>query len=170
MTLRRLISIFIFLVAALALLGGAGGASSRLWAQEHPEHPRGEHPTAPKADKGVSMADLAAAITDYVTKDAALKGGFFLVYDTVDKAPLALTLDHVHTEKLARVGEETYFACADFKTPDGKVYDLDVFMKGSSKKSLQVTEVSVHKKAGVERYTWFEEDEIWNKKPVKASN
>jgi hypothetical protein len=164
MSLRRLISSF--LIAVLALLGAA--SAGPLWAQEHPEHP--EHPTDKPKAEGVSMADLADAITDYVKKDAVLKGGFFLVYDTEDKAPLALTLDRVHTERLSRVGDETYFACADFKTADGTVYDLDVFMKGKGKKSLQVTEVTVHKKMGAERYTWFEEGGIWQKKPVKAGN
>ncbi len=151
-------------MSSLLLVGGS--ARSALLAQEHPEHPE-KSQAKPKA-AGVSMSDLADAITDYVKKDTALKGGFFLVYDPADTMPLALTLDHVHTERLSRVSEQTYFACADFKTTNGKVYDLDVFMRGPDKQSLEVKEISIHKKNGTERYTWYEQGGIWKKKPAKA--
>ena len=162
MTMRRRVSSWLG-VAALGLLVGASAGVAR--AQEHPEHPTDK----PKLEsKGVTIPELADAITEYVKKDSALKGGFFFVYDPVDKAPLALTLDHVHTERLSRVGPNTYFACADFKATDGKIYDLDVFMQGPERESLQVTEVAVHKKAGIERYTWYEEGGVWKKKLVAA--
>jgi len=130
-------------------------------AQEHPE----EHPTG-ETKSTVSTKDMAKAITNYVKKDTALKGGFFMVYDKAAKKPLALTLVKVHKEKLAKIAEGTYFACADFKTPDGKIYDLDVFMKGPSKDKLIVTEISVHKEDGKERYGWFEKKGVWHKKPM----
>ncbi|HKB15260.1 MAG TPA: hypothetical protein VKF62_04305 [Planctomycetota bacterium] len=133
-------------------------------AQEHPEHPKDAGKK--KAAAAVTKEDLGDAITEYVKKDAQLKGGYFLVYDASAKKALALTLDKVHKDKLARVGENTYFACADFKTPEGTTYDLDVFMKGASKDQLTVTEVSVHKEDGKERYTWSEKDGTWSKKPV----
>ena len=162
MTMRHRVSSYLW-VAALGLLVAASAV--RVRAQEHPEHPTNK----PKLEtKGVSIPDLADAITDYVKKDAALKGGFFFVYDPVDKAPLALTLDHVHTERLSRVGPDTYFACADFQAPDGKLYDLDVFMQGPERESLQVTQVAVHKKAGAARYNWQEEGGVWKKMPVAA--
>ena len=146
-----------FLPALVVTALGAGLAL----AQEHPkEHPKGKTPSA------VTKEDLADVITDYVKNDAELKGGYFLVYDSVAKKPLALTLDKVHREKLTRVAENTYFACADFKTQEGTSYDLDVFMKGPSKDKLTVTEVSVHKEEGKERYGWIEKDGTWTKKPV----
>ena len=40
----------------------------------------------------------------------------------------------------------------------------------STRLMARVTEVTVHKKMGAERYTWFEEGGIWQKKPVKAGN
>jgi len=110
------------------------------------------------------MEDLAKAIEGYVQKDAALKGGYFVVYDPVAKQPLALTLVKVHKDRLSKMGDDTYFACADFTTPDGKVYDLDVFMQGADAGSLKATEVSVHKEAGKARYGWAEENGIWKKK------
>lgn len=151
------------LTLAVALAFGAG----KIMAQEHPT----EHPTAKKTDKkaqgAVSMADLSAAIKNYVAKDAELKGGYYLVYDPVGKNTLELTLDKVHEERLSKVSDRVYFACADFKTADGKVYDLDIFMKGDKSK-LEVNEVTVHKEAGNPRYGWVEENGVWKRKPVEG--
>ncbi len=151
-----------------------------LYAAEHPkgaEHPKepakaAEHPSEhPKAAKptALSKEDLAKEIKAYVKKDAALKGGYFLVYDKGAKKPLVLTLAKVHKERLSTVGKDTYFACADFKTPEGEIYDLDIFMKGPGKGGrLKVTRVMVHKEAGKERYNWYEEGGIWKTKHVKG--
>ncbi|MBI4395458.1 MAG: hypothetical protein HY548_00085 [Elusimicrobia bacterium] len=149
------------------MLAGTG----LLRAGEHPhEHPSGsghEHPSKTgktSSASSVTMEDLAKAITDYVQKDSALKGGHFLLYDPVAKKALPLTLDKVHKDRLSKVSDDTYFACADFKTPEGKAYDLDVFMKGADAASLQATEVSIHKEDGKARYGWVEEKGIWKKK------
>lgn len=132
------------------LLGGALAAAP-VFAEEAP-------PSA-----AVSMEELSQAITDYVAEDAALKGGYFLVYDVVEKKPLMLVLDKVHHDRLARLSDGVYFACADFKNADGTVYDLDVFMKGPSVDRLVTTEITVHKKSGKPRYGWKEVDGNWVK-------
>ena len=88
------------------------------------------------------------------------------MYDKTAGEPLVLTLLKVHKERLATVGEGVYFACADFVTPTGKIYDLDIFMQGPDKDHLAVTEISVHKEAGKARYTWYEKGGIWSKKSV----
>lgn len=163
-------------VVALAVLAIGGFTYAAEHPAEHPsehsaEHPAkgaAEHPT--KASKAnITKDELADAIEDYVEKDAALKGGYFLVYDAKAGKPLALKLQKVHKERLSSVGHDVYFACADFETPEGKVYDLDIFMKGPNKNHLVVTEISVHKEAGVERYTWFEQDGIWKKSHGEGS-
>jgi hypothetical protein len=153
------IAVFALLVVAVAQWG---------YAAEHPK----EHPTtqpAKGAKSEVSKEELAVAIKDYVKKDAALKGGYFMVYDEKAGKPLALSLLKVHKERLSTIGDGVYFACADFKTPEGKVYDLDIFMKGPDRNHLAVTEVSVHKEAGLERYTWHEEGGIWKKHYMEGS-
>jgi len=151
------------LIPVLALALGITPACA-----EHPtEHPQGaEHPKvhSPAVAPSVTMEDLAKAIEGYVQKDGALKGGYFLVYDPVAKQPLALTLDKVHKDRLSKVADNTYFACADFKTPGGKIYDLDIFMWGANAGSLKTTEVSVHKEEGKARYGWVEENGVWKKK------
>ena len=133
-------------------------------AEKSKEQPKkGEHPQESKA---LNKIELAEAVEAYVNRNAALKGGYFLVYDKHIQQALVLTLDKVHKDRLSRVGDNVYFACADFKTPEGKVYDLDIFMKGPDKDHLEVTDIGVHKEDGSARYTWYEQKGIWKKKPV----
>src|SRR5215510_9875648 len=115
MRLRRLDRGFV-LAATLWLL------AAPLTAQEHPEHPKGEHPKG--AAQEMTLDELSAAITDYIARDSKLKGGPFLVYDPVDKKPLQLDLVLVHKDKLAILGQGVYFTCTDMKATDGTVYDL----------------------------------------------
>lgn len=139
-------------------------------AGEHPaEHPK-EHPaehskehsktTAPAEKRPVTMAELEKAIV-------ASRKGITEIQDPVTKKKLKLRLVKVHRDRLSRVSGDTYFACADFKDPDGKIYDLDVFMKGDSPESLVETEVTLHKEQGKPRYNWVEKDGLWSKAPVK---
>jgi len=104
-----------------------------------------------------SADDLADAIESYVEDDADLKGGYFLVYDAVDKKPLALTLVKVHREKPRSNSPGVWFACADMKSTEGIAYDVDVFVVEDEDGVLQTTDVSIHKKAGKPRYTWQED-------------
>ena len=153
-------------IAVVALMVLA--ISNWSFAAEHPKEHPAEHPT--KGEKAeISKEKLAEAIKDYVKKDSALKGGYFMVYDEKAGKPLALSLVKVHKERLSTIGDGVYFACADFETPAGKVYDLDIFMKGPDKHHLTVTEISVHKEAGLERYTWHEEGGIWKKHHMEGS-
>ena len=159
-------------VLVLTLLVGLVFAAGKVVAQEHPtEHPK-EKPAAKqqskKTEAALTMADLSTAIKEYVAQDAKLKGGFYLVYDPVSKKTLELTLDKVHEDRLSKVTDGVYFACVDCKATDGKVYDVDIFMKGDKAK-LEVNEVSVHKVDGAPRYGWAEEGGVWMKKPVGES-
>jgi hypothetical protein len=131
-----------------------------LLAQEHPEHPTDEKHT------GLTKAELAAAIKSWAEKEATRHGGWIEVDDPVQKKALHLKLEKVHEDRLSGIGKDVYFACADFVEKDGTKYDIDVFMKGKTKDDLQNTEVSVHKVNGKERYTWFEENGIWKKRPA----
>ncbi len=154
------------------------------FAQEHPEHPakkdekkehpaksdaaaKAEHPEHPNAaTAAVTKEMMAEAITGYVDKDATLKGGYFCVYDAKASAPLALALDKVHQDKLAKVSDGLFFACCDFKATNGTMYDLDFFMK-STPTGLMVSEVAVHKEAGKPRYGWMEKDGVWSKQAMQ---
>lgn len=155
--MRNRIRLSVFLLGVLAWVGSG-------WAQEHPEHPTAKKTSKPEAE--VTVPDMSKAIKGYVNKDTQLKGGYFLVYDPVNKKTLELTLDKVHEERLSKVSDGLYFACSDFKCTDGKTYDLDFFMKGDKSK-LEVSEVTVHKVDGNPRYTWVQENGLWRKKPTE---
>jgi hypothetical protein len=127
--------------------------------KEHPEQPDGN-------TVEVTKDQLADAVEKYVAVKAAQSEGVFVVVDPKTGDTLELVLDKVHRARLSKVADNKYFACADFTTKDGKIYDLDVFMEGDDKDSLVFSEFSVHKEAGVERYTWYEEDGVWKKKEV----
>ena len=126
---------------------------------EHPEHP--EHPS--KKASSVSAQAVGKAVAEFIASDAKLKGGKFMVYDGSAKEVLQLDLLKIHMDRLTGLGNDTYFACADIQASNGKVYDLDIFMNGETTDDLVVTEISVHKEEGVERYGWREEDGVWVK-------
>lgn len=153
------------LIATLTLLVPLTLAGLARAQQEHPEgheHPEGESATAqPTADQ------LADAIRAWVEEEAAAHDGHFLFEHPDTGEQLQLTLDEVHRDRLSQVGEQTYFACADFTGADGTAYDLDIFMEGPDPESLEMTDVTLHKVDGEARYTWYEEDGIWKKRPVE---
>ncbi len=147
-------------MVAVLTLGLAGAVS---WAGEHPA----EHPTG-AAKSTVTLEDVAQHIESYVKQES--KDGSFKVQDKQAGKELSLTLDKVHRERLSQVGPDMFFVCADFKSADGKVYDLDFFVQGTSKDNLKVLaeKTSVHKEDGKERYTWMLNKEAgnWEQKPV----
>ena len=136
------------------------------------EHPTGskkaEHPTAtitPQIVQGekITLQNLARAIESFVEADINLRGAF-LVIDPSTNEVLKLNLEKVHKERLSYVGDDIYFACADFNADDGKIYDLDIFLRGTNTDELTVTEITVHKEDGQARYGWLEQDGVWIKK------
>jgi hypothetical protein len=147
----------------LSLIAAALLATPAARPQEHPKEHPSEHPK--KGDERaqeITTDALAQGIEGYIQKEAKMKGGYFLIFDTVDKKPLVLTLEKVHRDKLASLGNGMYFACTDMKNTDGVVYDLDFFM-ADVEGGLQPSEVSIHKKAGKPRYGWKEEGGTWKK-------
>ncbi len=147
----KIVAIIVAIMLAVASTGCAEEQPE--WEWEHPEN----------KEAGLTKETLAKAIKEYVRKETALKGGVFPVYDQEAKKALSLTLVKVHEDKLSMVKNGLYFACADFKTPDGHLYDLDIFMQ-ETKKGLEVSEVSIHKEDGKARYNWVEEKGIWKRK------
>ena len=150
----RTVSLLAGIVAMLLI----GPQISFAQKEEHPEHPTEQT----EEQAGMTVDDLAEAIAGYIEKDSKLKGGYFLVYDGVDKKPLQLTLVKVHEDKLASLGDGLYFACTDMKASDGTLYDLDFFMMETDH-GMKTKEVAIHKKSGEPRYGWKESDGVWSK-------
>ncbi len=123
------------------------------------EHPK-EHPSQ-KEVRVVTKDNLATAIENYVT--ATSSEGMYRIKDEKTGQTLNLKLVKVHKDRLSALGEDTYFACADFETADGKAYDLDFFMQGKTADDLTFTESTIHKDQGVARYGWIEEEGVWKR-------
>lgn len=109
---------------------------------------------------------LAVAIKAHIEDATKAQGGHFHVEDHKAGVTLELNLDKVHEERLATMGDGVYFACSDFKGTDGKMYDVDFFMKDADD-GLVMTELYVHKEDGVARYTWHENNGVWSRKDVE---
>jgi len=91
--------------------------------------------------------------------------GYFFVYDSVKQEELKLKLIKVHDDRLAALGNGTYFVCSDFKGTDGNTYDVDIFMKGKGD-NLEATSKRVHKVNGVARYSWYKSGDVWKTRAV----
>lgn len=169
-----LISVAILFSTLPALISVAG---------EHPgaEHPgsSAEHSGKPaEGDKGwkgsdptsqeqmcevpakVTAQDIKDAISSYVKKDVALKGGYFLLYDARNAKPWVLTFSKIH-DPVSVINEKSYFACTDFKS--GKdILDIDFWFEPDADGKLRTTKISIHKDNGKPRYTFD------NDKPVEV--
>jgi len=151
-------------IAAATLM--LGGDVARSWSAEHPaEHPAGAgKPT-------VSLEDVAQHVESYVKQDS--KDSAFKIHDQRAGKELSLRLDRVHRDRLSQVGPDMFFVCADFKSADGKLYDVDLFVQGTRKDNLRVLadKTSVHKEDGKERYSWALNNKTgsWEQKPVGAA-
>lgn len=130
--------------------------SERLAPDEHPEL---AHLTQ------VSTDSLAEAITSYVAAESKERGGSFPVPAPTGGEALGLTLDTVHRERLSRLADGRYFACADFKDTKGNTYDVDIFMRAESK-GLVPADILVHKVNGAARFNWTERDGVWSAVPA----
>ena len=147
---------------------------------EHPssEHPSSEHSSAEHGAQKITKEKLADSIADYVMQDMKLKNGYFMFYDSRDGEVLTLKLDHVHRERVAQTAGNRYFACADFRAAspqqarqsdslrakEGKLFDLDFWMKRGEHGELHVTKITLHKEAGEARYSWYEENGVWKRR------
>ncbi len=154
------------LTAALALaLPAAAG--------EHPEHPKGhEHPGKEQADKHEHpgreknaahkelMKEFVRAVEDDIAAKTAGGGGKFTVSDDVLKKDWGLKLQRIHKHKIARLSENSFFACADFKETEGKgKLDLDFYVTKTGA-DWKVDKVLVHKVEGKPRFTYNEKNEM----------
>jgi len=123
------------------------------------EHPELAHLTQ------VSTDSLADAIASYVAAESKQRGGVFPVPAPTGGDSLGLTLATVHRERLSRLADGRYFACADFKDTTGNTYDVDIFMRAESK-GLVPADIIVHKVNGTPRFNWAERDGVWTASPV----
>lgn len=160
---RRIQIVSLLMLFSLVAMCSACGCNGK--SQEHPsEHPA-EHPKGGGAKSSLTRDQLADAIEAYIANESAGTKGLYTIEDDETGEKLRMMLHKVHRDRLSKVGKKEYFACADFKGDNGKMYDVDFFMTGTTKENLKFSEFSIHKVDGKERYTWHKKGDRWIKKP-----
>lgn len=115
----------------------------------------------PSAHPVFTANQVIAAIKDHINRVMNANNGIFPLYDPVDKTNLRLLFVKIHEDKVSYIKKHgAYFACSDFKTEDGKTkYDIDFWMKKNREGNLEVFQTRIHKKNGVPRF-YYMNDEI----------
>jgi hypothetical protein len=118
-------------------------------------------------EKPMTIEEFADAAKAHIEEEAEEHGGHFIVKDQKTGEKLKLDLDKVHRKRLSHLGNDRYFVCADFTSQDSTLYDVDIFMRGTKKTNLEEAgEPKVHKVEGEPRFTYYQEDGVWKRKPV----
>ncbi|MBI4051675.1 MAG: hypothetical protein HY400_04140 [Elusimicrobia bacterium] len=128
---------------------------------EHPkkEHPGHEHPggMSPKEVKKT----FTKTVEEHVATESRKSDGAFKINDSTLNKDWNLQLKKIHKNKIANLGGDKFFACADFKEKNGskKKVDLDFYIqKGAA--GWQVEKVLIHKVEGKPRFTYNEKNEM----------
>ena len=90
----------------------------------------------------IVTADIQKGIEEHIEEKIKLGDGYFKI--EFNNEELNLKLVRVHTEYLANLAPLKHFACVDFASNDGDVYDIDFFLFGGQGE-MNVTETTVHK-------------------------
>lgn len=130
------------------------------------EHP-GEYPKEPSKNEHpgekamLSGAQIIKGIKEHINSVTENNNGSFPLYDSKDNKSLRLKLMRVHEDRVSYIKKESaYFACTDFMSDDGKTaYDVDFWMKEGQGEKLEVYQTKIHKKDGVPRFT-YQDDEV----------
>jgi len=116
----------------------------------------------------VVTADVQAGIEAHIDRQIRLGDGFFRLAHDDDE--LRLKLVRIHTEYLAILGPQSYFACVDLADVSGDVYDVDFFLSGEPG-AMKVTETTLHKINGQPYYAWEQQDDgTWHRVAVDEAS
>ena len=145
--LRQLPAAFALLIAAFA------------WA--------GSGPSDPKMTP-VRAADVADTVRSFIGDETHTRDGLCRINDPVENATLNLRLKDVYAEKLMKIQPDTFITCAFFESADGTSYDVDFYVKGTTRQNLKVVDVSIHSKNGIERYAWADDKGFMRVKAISS--
>ncbi|MBI4376410.1 MAG: hypothetical protein HY549_08170 [Elusimicrobia bacterium] len=137
--------------------------------QEHPqghhqgkEHPKHEHPEGSKGWKRAVKKDYTRAVKEHIKNN----GGSLKIRDEVLKKDWELSLKRIHKDKIVHLGDNHFFACADFDSTGSKdKVDLDFYALKQPSGIWVIEKVLIHKVNGQPRYTYNERNEIV---PIKS--
>lgn len=130
---------------------------------EHPgEHSETTHKREHPGEKAVlSSRDIIKGIKNHISEVTRENSGYYPIRDEKEMLDLRLKLIKVHEDRVSYIKKEkAYFACTDFMAQDGiTVYDVDFWMANDSQGNLSVYQEKIHKKNGVPRFS-YKDDEI----------
>ncbi|MBI4062840.1 MAG: hypothetical protein HY401_00885 [Elusimicrobia bacterium] len=128
------------------------------------EHPKHEHPVGSVAWNKQMSQEYTKTVQNHV-KEAKASGGF-KIRDAKLGKEWNLSLVRVHKNKVVHLGNDQFFACADFRSAikgDRSKVDLD-FYATKSGNDWKIDKVLIHKVNGKPRYTYNDKNE---RVPVK---
>ncbi len=92
--------------------------------------------------------EIKSALSTYIRSKTATDGGSFRFNDP-DRGNRDMTLQFVKIhDPVRKLADGGYFACTDFQVaggPEGKLHDVDFWLRPAPDGTLQVTETKVHK-------------------------
>lgn len=123
-----------------------------------------EHPGKTAEHHGketvLSADSIIKGIKEHIDEVVSKNNGYLPIIDTQDGKALRLKLVRVHEDRVSHIKkDDAYFACTDFKTDDGAMYDIDFWMKKGTEGELKVYQTKIHKKDGNPRFV-YQDDEI----------
>ena len=88
--------------------------------------------------------DIKEAMSTHLAETVSQEG-IFDIYDEITKEDLELVFLQIH-DPVRQIGEDTYFACTDFKVKNNeeKVYDIDFWLREENG-YLKVFQTKIHK-------------------------
>ena len=113
---------------------------------------------------GLNADEVKAAVANYIEKDSALKGGFFLYYDTKGSAPKLWKLAKPKPgETVRNVDEKSSVLCVNMthgKGKESRKLDIDFWVKKDDAGVLAVSQIMVHMVDKKPRYEFDENNQV----------
>jgi hypothetical protein len=124
-----------------------------------------EAPAKAVPDAPPTLEIMAQFLEDYVARKASGARGWFLVHDPEASSDIPLHLVRVYRDRLVITADKTLVVSVDFKTAEGKSYDVDLWVN-QTPQGLVVIDSTIRKVDGVPRYLWMEQEDHWELVPV----
>lgn len=166
-----------FALAGLAVLAMVFAGAVMVQAQDEEgnaaaageEQPAETQETAEAPGQALDEAAVKEAVLGYITTDTRLKGGHFLLFDTVMNRAWRLK-DPKPAGKARSQGPDASVVCVKMTSGvgnDRKTLDVDFFVGKGETGGLVVNDIKIHKVSNVERFTYDENNQI--KVPAKRT-
>jgi len=137
----------------------------------------GDHPTLPAqnevADTEVQWLRYGMDVTEKVAETAVKwlhdQNDVIDVLDPQVGRRVRLTLRTVHRSSVTAITTRSYFVNADFWSPAGHAYSLDLFFGGTDVDGLEFIRLDIRSVNGQPRYTWSQQGGVWKQRPVPGA-